>query len=191
MVQVYAPTNAASDEDKDDFYELLQQIMEAAPEHELKIVMGDFNAQIGKDNTGWEDVMGRQGLGEMNDNGERLLSYCSTNKLKVGGSLFNHRDIHKGTWRSPNGLTVNQIDHICVSRRWASSIQDVRANRGADVGSDHYLVTAIMRMKLKSLGKKKINHKLDVEKLKTKDVQAKLSLESSRTDSACWITITT
>ena len=83
--------------------------------------------------------MGKPGLGEINDNGERQLSYCSENKLRVGGSLFAHKNIHKGTWRSPNGLTVNQIDHICLSRRWISSLQDVQVNRGADFGSDHYL----------------------------------------------------
>jgi exonuclease III len=177
IVQVYAPTNTASDEEKDEFYEVLQQILDDSPEHDMKIVLGDFNAQVGKDNEGWEEAMGQQGLGERNDNGERLLSYCSVNKLKVGGSLFTHKDIHKGTWRSPNGLTVNQIDHICLSRRWISSLQDVRVNRGADVGSDHYLVTARIQMKLKSLGKKKAHQALDLDVLKAKDVQTKFCLE--------------
>ena len=52
LVQVYAPTNAAEDKEKDNFYELLQDVLDAAPEHDMKIVMGDFNAQVGKDNTG-------------------------------------------------------------------------------------------------------------------------------------------
>ena len=52
IIQVYAPTNAASDQEKNEFYEQLQDILDAAPEHDLKIIMGDFNAQIGKDNTG-------------------------------------------------------------------------------------------------------------------------------------------
>jgi hypothetical protein len=114
---------------------------------------------------------------ETNGNGERLLSDRSANKLKVSGSLIIHRDIRKGTWRSPNGLTVNQIDHIFLSRRWASSLQDVRVNRDADVGSEHSLVTAIFRMKLKCLGKRKISYKLDLEMLRIEDVQAKFSVE--------------
>jgi len=121
--------------------------------------------------------MGQQGPGELYDNGERLLSYCSVNKLKVGGSLFAHKDIHKGTWRSPNGLTVNQIDHIFLSRRWISSLHDVRVHRGADVGSDHYLVTAKIQIKLKSLGKKRAQQALDLDALKDKDVKTKFCLE--------------
>lgn len=129
IIQAYAPTNAAQDQDKNEFYEQLQDILDAAPEHDLKIVMGDFNSQIGADNAGWEDTIGTEAIGERTDNGERLLSLCSTNKMKIGGSLFMHKNIHKGTWRSPDGQTVNQIDHFCISRRWATSLQDVRVHR--------------------------------------------------------------
>ena len=97
LVQVYAPTNAAEDKEKDNFYELLQDVLDAAPEHDMKKVMGDFNAQVGNDNTGWEEAMGKKAIGERNENGERLLSFCSNNKLKVGGSMFQHKSIHKGT----------------------------------------------------------------------------------------------
>ena len=40
------------------------------------IVMGDFNAKIGSDNRGKEEIMGAQGLGEMNDTGERFAYLC-------------------------------------------------------------------------------------------------------------------
>jgi len=52
MVQEYAPTNTASDEEKDEFYELLHQVMDAAPDNDMKTVLGDFNAQIYRDNAG-------------------------------------------------------------------------------------------------------------------------------------------
>ena len=121
--------------------------------------------------------MGKEAIGERNENGERLLSYCSNSKLKVGGSLFQHKNIHKGTWRSPNGLTVNQIDHICYQRRWASSVQDVRAFRGADLGSDHYLVVATFKIKLKSSVNKKKHKILDIEKLSKETTQERFRLE--------------
>jgi hypothetical protein len=118
LIQVYVPTNAASDQDKDKFYEQLQNVLDATPEHDMKLIMGDVNAQIGTDNDSCEKVMGKNAIGDRNGNGERLLSFCSSNKLKVGSSLFSHKTIHKGTWRSPDGRTVNQIDHICISQRW-------------------------------------------------------------------------
>jgi len=73
----------------------------------------------------------------MSDNGLRLLSFSSGNGRLVGGSVFQHKDIHKKTWWSPDAATTNQIDHFCISKRWASSLQDVRAYRGADVELDH------------------------------------------------------
>lgn len=52
VAQVYAPTKTASDEDKDEVYKLLQQLQDASPEHDMKIVLGHFNEQVGKDNEG-------------------------------------------------------------------------------------------------------------------------------------------
>ena len=39
------------------------------------LLMGDLNAKIGCDNRGYEEVMGTQGLGEMNENGTNLLIF--------------------------------------------------------------------------------------------------------------------
>ena len=114
IIQVYAPTNSALDQDKDDFYEQLHVTIDDLPSYDMKMAMGDFNAQIGDNIEGWEDIIGSRAMGERTDNGERLLSYCSANGLKIGGSLFYHKKIHKGTWRSPNGKTANQIYHICI-----------------------------------------------------------------------------
>ena len=159
-------------------YEQLHATIDDLPSYDMKIAMGDFNAQIGDNIEGWEDIIGSQAMGERTDNGERLLSYCSVNGLKIGGSLFCHKKIHKGTWRSPNGKTVNQIDHICISKRWASAMMDVRSFRGADVATDHYLVVVKLKMKLKKRGicTNKIKA-YDVEKLKQPEIRDKYSIE--------------
>ena len=65
---------------------------------------GDFNDKIGSDNRGYE-IMGQHGLGEMNDNGERFTDLCALNNLVIGGSVFQHKRIHKAVWVSP-GLPV-------------------------------------------------------------------------------------
>ena len=111
--------------------------------------MGDFNAKIGSDNIGYEEVMGRHGLGAMNDNGERLADLCALNKLVLGGSVFPHRRIHKVTWLSPAQSTENQINHFHISKKFRRSLRDVRVKRGADVASNHHLVIANLKLKLK------------------------------------------
>ena len=99
--------------------------------------------------------------------------------MKISGSLFQHKNIHKGTWRSPDSWTVNQIDHVCLSQRWVSSLQDSRVHRGADVGSDHYLFITTMKVRLKSLAKKQGKKILDTRQLRRIDMQQQFSLELS------------
>ena len=57
------------------------------------------------------------------------------------------------TWTSPDGQLQNQIDYILCSQRWRSSIQSTRTRPGADCGSDHELLIAKFRLKLKEVGK--------------------------------------
>ena len=111
--------------------------------------MGDLNAKIGADNTGYEQVMGKHGLGRMNENGEQFAEFFAQNNLVIGGSVFEHRRIHKATWMSPDHMTENQIDHVCICRRFRRALQDVRVKRGADAASDHHMVLANLKLRLK------------------------------------------
>ena len=54
---------------------------------------------------------------------------------------------------SPDGQYWNQIDYILCSQRWRSSIQSAETRSGADFGSDHELLIAKFRLKLKKVGK--------------------------------------
>ena len=47
----------------------------------------------------------------------------------------------------------NQTDYILCSRRWRSCIQSAKTTPGADCGSDHQLLLAKFRLKLKKVGK--------------------------------------
>ncbi|KAK7113089.1 hypothetical protein V1264_012440 [Littorina saxatilis] len=149
VVQCYAPTNDNEDEEKDHFYSRLQRILETYPDKDVTILMGDVNAKIGSDNTGYERVMGTHALGVMNENGERFVDLCALNSLVIGGSIFPHKRIHKNTWVSPDNRTENQIDHVCINKKFRRSLQDVRVRRGADVASDHHLLVASLKLKLK------------------------------------------
>ena len=115
IIQCYAPTNDAEEEKKDDFYQQLQAVLDRRGAKDITILMGDFNAKIEKDNTGYWDIIGTHGLGQMNENGEHFADLCALNQLVIGGSIFPHKHIHKATWISPNHITESQIDHMCIS----------------------------------------------------------------------------
>jgi len=66
----------------------------------------------------------------MNNNGERFADLCAKHELVLGGSVFLHKRIHKATWVSPNYTVENQIDHVCISRKFRRTLLDVRVTRG-------------------------------------------------------------
>ncbi|EYC22441.1 hypothetical protein Y032_0017g3351 [Ancylostoma ceylanicum] len=146
---IYAPTEMSPDSVKDEFYGQLQRVVDAIPQSELVVIAGDFNAHVGADRQGWEGTLGRFGVGEVNDNGLRLLSFATTNKLVIGNSYFQHPRKHQMTWRNPMGHDSTVLDYVLISSRFMSSLKDVRAMRGLDCGSDHYLLKAVMQLRLK------------------------------------------
>ncbi|VDP47792.1 unnamed protein product [Schistosoma margrebowiei] len=128
IIQCYAPTNDSNDDIKDQFYERLQSVTEKCSRKDLTILMGDLNAKVGIDNTGYEDIMGRHGLGERNENGEKFANLCAFNKLVIGGTIFPHKRIHKATWISPDHNTENQIYHICINKKFRRTIENLKKN---------------------------------------------------------------
>lgn len=71
----------------------------------------------------------------MNENGERFADLCSFNQFAIEGSILPHKWIHKATWRSPDHVTENQIDHICIDKKFDRALKYFRAMRGADTPS--------------------------------------------------------
>lgn len=151
IIQTYAPTEQADEETKIAYYDQLMSITNSIQKGDILIVMGDLNAKIGSENHSLEHVMGKHGLGAINSNGRLLTSFCNEANLVIGGSLFPHKPCHKATWISPDGITENQIDHFCISRLWKKCLLDVRVKRSADIGSDHHLLVASLRLKIASI----------------------------------------
>ena len=183
IVQVYAPTNAASENEIEDFYNILEATLATLPHHNMKLVIGDFNAHIGPEKEDWE-IIGKEGVGTRFGNGENLLNFCRSNDMKIGGTLFSHKNIHKWTWQSLNRAVRNQIDHICITKHWASSLRDIRLYRGADIGSDHYLLIADLRLKLKKLVHQCSRRILDMDTFGSEEMKEQFELKLQNSFSA-------
>lgn len=140
MINVHAPTENKEEETKEEFYLKLERLYDSLPTNDIKIVVGDMNAKIGKENI-YKGTIGNHSLHqESNENSQRLISFAASRNLVISSTWFPHKNVHKATWRSPDGVTTNQIDHILIERRFASNILDVRSLKGADCETDHYLV---------------------------------------------------
>ena len=156
LIVVYAPTEDKEDAIKNDFYNQLNRVYRDKHKgSDVTMVIGDMNAKVGSSNENMEEVMGTHGIGSLNDNGDRLISFCMEHGLVIGGTIFPHKKVHTATWKSPDHRTLNQIDHICISKKFRRSLMDVKVQRGADVQSDHYLLTSKVKLKLRSQPKEK------------------------------------
>ena len=75
------------------------------------------------------------------------------NVLVIANTLFQKYKRRLCTSTSPDGQHENEINYILCSQRWRSSIQSAKTRPGADCGSDHELLIAKFRLKLKKVGK--------------------------------------
>ena len=83
----------------------------------------------------------------------KAIEFCQENALVIANTLFQQHKRRLYKWTSPDGEYWNQIDYIHCSHRWRSSIQSAKTRWGADCGSDHELLIAKFRLKLKKVGK--------------------------------------
>ena len=105
------------------------------------------------------------GLGVQNEAGQRLTEFCQGNTLVIANTLFQQDRRRLYTWTSPDGQHQNQIDYMLCSQRWRSSIQSAKARPEADCGSDHELLIAKFRLKLKKVGKTTRSFRYDLNQI--------------------------
>ena len=165
LFSVHAPTEDKEEREKDVFYNELEKAIRAVSTYDLIIFLGDLNAKVGKEQF-TKNVAGKYSPHEItNDNGKRLCSFAGALNMIIKSTCFPHKKIHLQTWKSPGNRVVNQIDHILVNRRRASTITNVRTFRGANVDSDHFLVKATLRHRISRIAKEK-GHKRNIWDIK-------------------------
>ena len=161
----------------EEFYEELDKCKKECKGHEVNIIMGDFNAKVGKGRH--TDIVGSEGLGEMNERGEKLMEWCKQNDQIIMNIWFTKHPRKLWTWKSPDGITRNQIDYITVNRRYKNTVKDIRTHPEADCNNDHHMLVGNIKVKLQRLQQHKFTSpKLDVKSLeKEKEVKGKFYKE--------------
>ena len=149
VIQVCAPTSNTEEAEVEQFYEDLQEHLELTLKKDVLFIIGDWNEKAGsQENPG---VTGKFGLGIWNDAGKRLIAFCQENALVIANTLFQQHKRRLYKWTSPDGQHLNKIDYILCSQRWRSCIQSAKTRLGDDCGSDHELLIAKFRLKLKKV----------------------------------------
>jgi hypothetical protein len=104
------------------------------------------------------------------------VNFATSKNLAVKSTMFQHHNIRKYIWMSPDGKTHNQTDHFLVDRRRHSSVLDVRSFRAADCDTNHYLVVAKVRERL-AVNKQR-SQRFHMERFNLKKVKSNIMLRS-------------
>ena len=149
VIQVYGLTNNAEEAEVEQFCEDLQDLLALTPQKDVLFIIGDWNAKVGSQET--PGVTGKFGLGIWNEAGQRLIEFCQESALVLATPFFNNTR-EDSTHGHHYGKYQSRIDYILCSQRWRSPIQSAKTIPGADCDSDHELLIAKFRLKLKKGG---------------------------------------
>jgi hypothetical protein len=122
---VHVPCEDERNKVKDSFYEKLRRVFDQFPRNDMKIILGDINAKLGRENI-FKLAIENESLHEIsNDNLIRVVNFATSKNFVVKSTMFRHHKIRKYTRTSPEGNTHKQIEHVLIDRSRHSSMLDV------------------------------------------------------------------
>jgi hypothetical protein len=88
--------------------------MMIAPRMDVEIIIGDMKAKMGKDNV-YNPISGKYSLhAESNHNGTKVINFASAQSIVISSTILDHKYIPKMAWKSPDGTTFLQINHVLI-----------------------------------------------------------------------------
>ena len=92
ILQAYVPSSDHEDEEVEEFYKQLDDIIAKIPKKDLVIIQGDWNAKVVTDAyQNWAGTVGQFSIGECNDRGLRLLEFAKSPRLTLANTLHPHK----------------------------------------------------------------------------------------------------
>ena len=149
IVCAYSPCNTSSLDDIDDFYTTLRSTIEQVPLHNFLVIAGDLNAKLGPDEAKFSFNS------KTNRNGEMLIDFLEEFNLFISNTSFMKPKGQLWTFEYPSGDRA-QLDYLIFRKKWRNSVKDSRAfSSFSSVGSDHRIVSSVVKLSLRSSKKAK------------------------------------
>ena len=160
---ICALTKNAGEAEVEQFCEDLQDLLELTPKKDVLFIIGDWNAKVGSQET--PGVTGKFGLGVQNEAGQRLTEFCQENTLVIANTLSNNTG--EDSTCGYHQMINTEIRLIIYSLQpKMEKLYKVSKNKtGADCGSDHELLIARFRPKLKKAGKMTRSFRYDLNQI--------------------------
>ena len=173
IISCYSPTNVSEEIELVTFYDELSSLVRSILKHNMLVIGGDMNAQIGKNGNNKYSLHNTS-----NRNGQHLTDFMIENRLACLNTNYQKREGKLWTYTYANN-TKAQIDYILINKKWKNSALNCEAYSSFEGGStDHRIVTAKIRLSLRKNAKRTATTKhYDWALLNNKDIRDKYVLE--------------
>ena len=136
IISCYSPTNVSEETERVTFYEELSSPVRSIPKHNLLVIGGDTNAQIGKNRNNKYSLHNTS-----NRNRQHLIDFMIENRLACLNTNFQKGERKLWTYTYANNSKA-QIDYVFINRKWKNSAMNCEAYSSFEgVSSNHRIVT--------------------------------------------------
>ncbi|XP_062866594.1 uncharacterized protein LOC134329279, partial [Trichomycterus rosablanca] len=167
VVSGYAPQVGCEKEEKEKFWRDLDEVIESIPKEERVVIGADLNGHVGEGNRGDEEVMGRFGVKERNQEGQMVVDFAKRMEMAVVNTYFQKREEHRVTYKS--GGRSSQVDYILCRRGNLTEIGDCKVVVGESVARQHRMVVCRMTVVVKKRKRVKLEKKTKWWKLRKEE----------------------
>ena len=148
IVSAYAPQVNNSMEEKNDFWEDLDGLIESISNEERIVLGPDLNGHVGKGNIGNEEIMGRYGAGTRNKERSMVVDFEKRMDLEIVNTYFKKKDEHRVTYKS--GGKSTQVDYVMCKRRNLKEMCDCKVIvKNECIAKQHGMVGGKMALRVK------------------------------------------
>ena len=116
IVSCYSPTNVSEENEIVTFYDELSSLVRSIPKHNMLVIGGDLNAQIGKNGNNKYSLHNTS-----NRNGQHLTDFMIENRLACLNTNYQKREGKLWTYTYANN-TKAQIDYVLINKKWKKII---------------------------------------------------------------------
>ena len=171
IISCYSLTNVSEETDLIAFYNELSSFIRSIPKHNVHVIGGDMNTQIGK-NVDHKIILHNLS----NKNGEHLTDFMLENRLTCSNTKFQKNEEKPWTYTYANN-TKALIDYVFINKKWNNSSLNCEAYSSFEgMSSDHLIVTAKIRLSLRINSARTTTVHYDLSLLNNRDIRDKYTL---------------
>jgi len=159
------PTTEYEDDEVENLYDTIEEILgEDGKRDKNNIILGDWNSVVGDES--YRNIVGPHGLVRRNHRGQMFIDFCERNGLIVTKTWFKKPQGRLYPWKVTGDWSRNKLDYILLKHRFRNSVKEVQTLPVADIDSDHNILVANIRTRLKKIIRfQNSRRRWDLEKL--------------------------